>query len=49
MILKIEVAPGELIDKITILEIKLARISDEEKVSNVQREYALRRRWRMLL
>ena len=41
MILKIEVAPGELIDKITILEIKLARISDEEKVRNVQREYAL--------
>ena len=41
MILKIEVAPGELIDKITILEIKLARISDEEKIRNVQREHAL--------
>ena len=41
MILKIEVAPGELIDKITILEIKLARMSDKEKVSNVQREYAV--------
>jgi hypothetical protein len=41
MILKIEVAPGELIDKITILEIKLERIRDEEKVRNVQREYAL--------
>ena len=41
MILKIEVAPGELIDKITILEIKLARINDEEKVRNVQREHAL--------
>jgi hypothetical protein len=41
MILKIEVAPGELLDKITILEIKLARIGDEEKVKNVQREYAL--------
>jgi hypothetical protein len=40
MILKIEVAPGELIDKITILEIKLARIGDEEKLRNVQREYA---------
>ena len=41
MILKIEVAPGELIDKITILEIKLERIRDEEKVRDVQREYAL--------
>jgi hypothetical protein len=41
MILKIEVAPGELIDKITILEIKLARMSDEGKLSNVQREYAV--------
>jgi Family of unknown function (DUF6165) len=41
MILKIEVAPGELIDKITILEIKLARIGDEEKLRNVQREYAV--------
>jgi len=41
MILKIEIAPGELIDKITILEIKLARLSDKEKISNVQREYAL--------
>jgi hypothetical protein len=41
MILKIEVAPGELIDKITILEIKLARIGDEEKVRNVQHEYAV--------
>jgi Family of unknown function (DUF6165) len=41
MILKIEVAPGELIDKITILEIKLARMSDQEKIRNVQREYAL--------
>jgi hypothetical protein len=41
MTLKIEVAPGELIDKITILEIKLARIEDEEKVRNVQREYAV--------
>jgi hypothetical protein len=41
MILKIEVAPGELIDKITILEIKLVRMRDEGKLSNVQREYAI--------
>jgi hypothetical protein len=34
----IEVAPGELIDKITILEIKADRISDPEKLSNVRVE-----------
>jgi hypothetical protein len=41
MILRIEVAPGELIDKITILEIKLARMRDKGKVENVEREYAV--------
>ena len=35
----IEVSPGELIDKLTILEIKLEHISDPEKLSNVSREY----------
>jgi hypothetical protein len=34
----IEAAPGELIDKITILEIKSERISDEEKLRNVRME-----------
>jgi hypothetical protein len=34
----IETAPGELIDKITILEIKSERISDRDKVRNVLRE-----------
>jgi Family of unknown function (DUF6165) len=37
----IEVAPGELIDKLTILEIKLELIEDESKRASVQREYAL--------
>jgi tetratricopeptide (TPR) repeat protein len=37
----IEVAPGELIDKITILEIKRARITDTTKVANVQTELDL--------
>lgn len=36
--IKVEVAPGELIDKITILEIKLARILDEAKLRNVKIE-----------
>ena len=35
----VEVAPGELIDKITILEIKLERISDKQKLTNVKIEY----------
>ncbi|HET6379240.1 MAG TPA: DUF6165 family protein [Methylocella sp.] len=37
----IEVGPGELIDRITILEIKLENIRDEAKLVNVRREYAL--------
>jgi len=35
----IEIAPGELIDKITILEIKLSMISDPEKLQNIRSEY----------
>ncbi len=34
----IEVSPGELIDKITILEIKSARMDDAAKLENVRRE-----------
>jgi tetratricopeptide (TPR) repeat protein len=34
----IEVAPGELLDKISILEIKRERISDKDKLRNVHRE-----------
>ena len=35
----VEIAPGELIDKITILEIKLERIADSAKLANVRIEY----------
>jgi hypothetical protein len=35
-----EVSAGELIDKLTILEIKLEKIADEAKRANVSREYA---------
>lgn len=35
----VEIAPGELIDKITILEIKLARITDAAKLRNVRAEW----------
>jgi hypothetical protein len=34
----VEIPAGELIDKITILEIKAARITDAEKLGNVRRE-----------
>ena len=37
----VEVSPGELIDKITILEIKLARIDDAEKLKNVKSEWEM--------
>ena len=35
---RVEIAVGELIDKITILEIKAARIADSDKLRNVQIE-----------
>ena len=38
--ISIEVSPGELIDKIIILEIKLERIEDEDKLKNVKLEWA---------
>jgi hypothetical protein len=34
----IEIAPGELLDKITILEIKGARMTDAVKLEHVRRE-----------
>ena len=38
-IISVEIAFGELIDKITILETKLERISNAEKLANVQTEW----------
>lgn len=35
----VPVSLGELIDKITILKIKLVKISDENKLQNVKKEY----------
>lgn len=37
--MKIEVSNGEIIDKYTILEIKLSEIKDEQKLANVRHEY----------
>ena len=39
--LQVPVSPGEVLDKITILEIKSERITDPEKVANVRAELAL--------
>jgi hypothetical protein len=36
--MKVEVAIGEVFDKITILDIKLERISDEDRLSFVRKE-----------
>ena len=35
---QVEISPGELIDKITILEIKEQRIRNKTKLANVLRE-----------
>jgi hypothetical protein len=39
--MKIEVSNGEIIDKLTIIQIKLERIKDESKLVNLQKEYKL--------
>lgn len=43
MRLRIEVSPGEAIDKITILSIKQARLTDAAKLEHVRREAAMLR------
>ncbi len=37
--MKIEVSNGEIVDKLTILEIKLDKIKDEKKLENIRLEY----------
>lgn len=39
--IKVPISPGELIDKITILEIKSARMTDAQKLANVRTELGL--------
>jgi chaperonin cofactor prefoldin len=41
MTILLEVSPGELIDKMTILEIKLAHLANPDQLANVRREYDL--------
>jgi len=38
--MKIEVSNGEIIDKLTILQIKLERIKDEAKQTNLMKEFS---------
>jgi hypothetical protein len=38
--MKIEVSNGEIIDKLTILQIKLERIKDEAKLINLSKEFS---------
>jgi hypothetical protein len=38
--MKIEVSNGEIIDKLTILQIKLERIRDDAKLKNLRKEFA---------
>lgn len=37
--MKIEVSNGEIIDKLTIIQIKLERIKDRSKLKNLQKEF----------
>lgn len=37
--MKIEVSNGEIVDKLTILEIKLEKIKNEKKLENIRLEY----------
>ncbi len=39
--MKIEVSNGEIVDKLTIIQIKLERISDEKKLVNLRKEYVV--------
>ena len=37
--MKVEVSNGELLEKLTILELKLTNITDVQKLSNIQKEH----------
>lgn len=39
--IQVPISPGELLDKITILRIKSARMTDPNKLANVRRELAV--------
>jgi len=39
--MKIEISIGELVDKVSILSIKLKKVKNEEKLKNIQKEFDL--------
>lgn len=39
--MKVEISNGELLDKISILELKLLKIEDEEKLVNIEKEFEI--------
>ena len=40
--MKVEVSDGEVLDKLSILEIKLDNIEDEAKLVNIKKEHAIK-------
>ena len=42
--MKIEVSNGEVVDKLTILQIKMEMITDDEKLTNIRKEFELLRK-----
>ena len=42
--MKVEVSDGEVLDKLSILEIKLDNIEDEAKLVNIKKEHAILKR-----
>jgi len=38
--MKIEISNGELLDRISILELKLLNVKDPDKLANVERQFA---------
>lgn len=40
-IVKIEVSNGELVDKVSILSIKLQKVTSKKKLANIQKEYEI--------
>jgi|TARA_B100000959_G_C14521099_1_gene435476 hypothetical protein len=39
--MKVEIPNGDLVDKITILKIKLRMVTDKEKLKNIRKEYKI--------
>ncbi len=39
--MKIEVSDGEIVDKLTIIEIKLSKIKDSTKLNNLRKEFEI--------